>query len=74
MLVNAVIHNQQRTFGREHTDAQVGIFRNALAPDPGGVDDYRCMQRLHLTRQMIAYVHAANRCPFTNQSRHFMRR
>ncbi|MPN38852.1 hypothetical protein SDC9_186377 [bioreactor metagenome] len=74
MLVNAMIHNQQRTFGREHTDAQIGIFRNALTPNPGGVNDNRCMQGLHFARQMIAHVNAANRRAFANQSCHFMRR
>lgn len=36
MLVNAVIHDQQRSFRREHANAQIGIFGNVLPPDPSG--------------------------------------
>ena len=74
MLVNAMIHDQQRTFRREHANAQIGIFRNTLTPDPGGIHHYRCMQGLHLTRKMVTYIHAADGRSFTNQSGHFMGR
>ncbi|MNI91005.1 hypothetical protein D3C73_1486100 [compost metagenome] len=74
MLVNAMIHDQQRTFCREHADAQIGIFRDPLAPDPGSVHHHRRMQGLHLAGEMISNVHPADGCTFTNQPGHFMGR
>ena len=72
MLINAVIHNQQRSFRREHANAQIGIFGNVLPPDPSGINHDRCMKGLSFAGEMVTYTNTAHRRAFTNQPRDFM--
>ena len=38
LSVDTMVEDQQRSLGREHGDAQIGIFRDPLSPDPGSID------------------------------------
>ncbi|VFS59395.1 Uncharacterised protein [Raoultella planticola] len=58
--VDTVVEDQQRSFGREHGDAQIGIFRDPLSPDPGGIDHDTGVQRASLTLLMIIKLDPAN--------------
>ncbi|MNC58539.1 hypothetical protein D3C75_1082750 [compost metagenome] len=50
--------DQQRPFSREHTDAQIGILSNLLAPDPGGIDHHLSMNIVLLCGLVIENAHA----------------
>ncbi len=59
-VINAVIEDQQRAFCRKHGDAQIGVFRDALAPDPGGVDDDLRVNATRFTALMIVDLYAVH--------------
>ncbi len=55
-----MIEDQQRSLRREHGDAQVGIFRNTLPPDPGGVNHHPGVQSAGLVKLAVVYLDAAD--------------
>ena len=59
-VINAVIEDQQRAFCREHGDAQIGVLRDALAPDPGGVDDDLCSNATRFAPLMIVDLYSVH--------------
>lgn len=60
VAVNAMVEDQQRSFSRKHRNTQIGIFRNPLAPDPGGIDHYAGAQRVVFATLMVIAVHAVD--------------
>ena len=72
MLINAVIEDQQRAFCREHANAQIGILRDALAPNPGGIDHHRRMQVADFTAGDMAQAHAIHRVARAQQAADFV--
>ncbi|CNV09760.1 Uncharacterised protein [Salmonella enterica subsp. enterica serovar Bovismorbificans] len=74
MLVDPMVHDQQRAFRREHANTQVGVFGDPLPPDTCRIDHHRRVKRLGFASEMVAHMDAADRCAFTNEPGHFMRR
>ena len=72
VLINTVIEDQQRSFGRKHTNAQVGILRDALAPNPCRIDHHRGMKGRCFAGQMINDMHAAHRRAVAHQPGDFV--
>ena len=66
-----MIEDQQRSLRREHGDAQVGIFRNTLPPDPGGVNHHPGVQSAGLVKLAVVYLDAADAIALAQQACYF---
>ena len=66
-----MIEDQQRSLRREHGDAQVGIFRNTLSPDPGGVNHHPGVQSAGLVKLAVVYLDAADAIAPAQQACYF---
>ncbi|MNH10332.1 hypothetical protein D3C79_698080 [compost metagenome] len=59
-VVDAVAQDQQCPFGREHADAQIGVLRNLLAPNAGGVDHHLGVDIVAARSLMVENAHAGH--------------
>ncbi|MNV49065.1 hypothetical protein D3C71_1410070 [compost metagenome] len=73
VIVDAVIEDQQRAFGREHANGQLGIFGNTLPPDPRGVHYHTGVQLAVFAVEVVVDAYAPHSVAFADQPRHFMR-
>ncbi|MNN22021.1 hypothetical protein D3C81_1353640 [compost metagenome] len=64
--------DQQSALGREHANAQIGVFRNLLAPDARGIDHHFGMNIVALCRLMVENAHPGNAIASAKQTDHLM--